>query len=456
MAFSEELEVGVPATASAGEICDPREGGVQSAATEQLDSGTPRDDISHVETLRRVGRELTQQLETPHLLERLCQLTVEALQCDSSTTYVLRLEENAYVPVANHGGTQEQWETLRHLHIPRGVTEYVTRLEREDVFQLDLTQLLDSHPINRVPRQYGISRVLLMALRRGRELIGFHAACYLGRVEPFAAWQERLGEAMSHLATLALEVARLRDESALDQRVRSVFVGTLSHELRTPLQAIQGYHDLLLEGEYGPLTEEQAHILRRAYTSSQSLLDMMNEALDLSGWETRRIPLHVREVRLPELLDEVAVETDTLARKPGLRVSWYAAADLAAARTDPVKLKIVLKNLVGNAIKFSRQGNVTVEAGPVGGGVEFCVTDTGSGISSEMRRAIFEPFWQGGNTAAEPNAGAGLGLYIVRRLVDRLGGTVQVNSKVGQGSCFRVWIPQDVQEDGSPVSRVGS
>jgi signal transduction histidine kinase len=210
------------------------------------------------------------------------------------------------------------------------------------------------------------------------------------------------------------------------------------------LQAIQGYLDLLLSGEYGPVTEEQSDVLRRVYNSAESLLDIVNTALELSRPDASRGPLHLQDVHVSELLNEVASETTGVIRKPGLSIVWRTAPNLPPARTDPTKLKLVLKNLVGNAIKYTEKGRVTVDTRSASGGVLFRVSDTGSGIAPDMRRAVFEPFRQAGSIPGQ-HGGAGLGLYIVRRLVDRLGGTISLESQVGQGSSFQVWIPKDAR-----------
>lgn len=261
--------------------------------------------------------------------------------------------------------------------------------------------------------------------------------------------REALGASIAALiAALERRTAQLNEARALLKTPAAA--GTLSHELRTPLQAIQGYLDLLLSGEYGELNEEQTDVLRRVYTSAESLLDIVNTALELSKPETSRTPLHVEEVQVSELLSEVASETSGAIRKPGLSIVWRTAPNLPPARTDPTKLKLVLKNLVGNAIKFTDKGKVTVDARAASGGLQFRVTDTGAGIAADMRRAIFEPFRQGGPVPGQ-HGGAGLGLYIVRRLVDRLGGTISLESQVGEGSSFQVWIPENARRETRPA-----
>jgi signal transduction histidine kinase len=129
--------------------------------------------------------------------------------------------------------------------------------------------------------------------------------------------------------------------------------------------------------------------------------------------------------------------------KPGVTVSWNVVDAPLSLRTDPVKLRMILKNLVGNAIKFTDRGNVWVEAARRHGGIELVVRDTGIGIPTESLLLIFEAFRQAGAAIAPRYGGAGLGLYIVRKLLEALGGAIEVNSSVGDdhGSTFRVWLP---------------
>jgi len=242
---------------------------------------------------------------------------------------------------------------------------------------------------------------------------------------------------------MALQNARLVEELELANQFKSHFVATMSHELRTPLNVIIGYHDLLLEGTFGSLSEEQSYILRRAHRSARELLDLINATLDLSRYEAKRIPLEIRDVSVGELVDEVMRETWELPDKPALSVEWDVAEDIPPLRTDRVKLKMVLKNLIGNAIKFTEEGTVSIEVQARDGAVEFCVRDTGIGIPPEAVAVIFEPFRQADSSTTARYGGTGLGLYIVHRLLDILGGSITVASEVGAGSAFRVCLPQE-------------
>jgi signal transduction histidine kinase len=136
-----------------------------------------------------------------------------------------------------------------------------------------------------------------------------------------------------------------------------------------------------------------------------------------------------------------------LCEQSGLACVWRVAADLPPLQTDPGKLKVVLKNLLSNAVKFTTEGSVTVEAQAVRGGVEFGVTDTGIGIPADAFSFIFEPFRQVDSSDTRPYSGSGLGLHIVQRLLEVLSGTITVESEVGKGSTFRVWLPSGKPRD---------
>jgi signal transduction histidine kinase len=202
---------------------------------------------------------------------------------------------------------------------------------------------------------------------------------------------------------------------------------------------------MLLDGAFGALSETQREPLRRADRSARELLDLVSATLDLSRFEARQLPLDLGDVDVAELVDEVGREFAALTSGSRIELTWHVTPDVPLLRTDRVKLKMVLQNLVGNAVKFTERGHVRLEAAPRSGGVEFLVSDTGIGIASDAQAVIFEPFRQ----IESGRGGAGLGLYIVTQLIGALGGTIAVESAVGKGSTFRVCVPQ------TPASRQG-
>jgi signal transduction histidine kinase len=158
----------------------------------------------------------------------------------------------------------------------------------------------------------------------------------------------------------------------------------------------------------------------------------------MSRLESGRLPFDLRDFHLADLLCEIDAETRDLQRKPAVCFAWEPVPVLPPLYSDPSKIKVVLKNLVGNAVKFTDAGTITVRAGRAGDGVEICVSDTGRGIAADLLPVIFEPFRQ---ATPDHRGGVGLGLYIVRRLLGELGGSVAVDSAPGRGSTFRVWVP---------------
>ena len=391
--------------------------------------------------LARVGRELISALDTPVILDRLCQLTTEVLGCDCSHALVWKPEEDVYVPISGHGYPPEQWECIRVMKLPRALmAPGLGRLEHAEVANVCVASV-PHMPTAVLALEYGITRALNAALRRGGEIIGMLVACDRGPQEPFTPQQERIARGIAQLASLALENARLVEELGRASRLKSDFVATMSHELRTPLNVIVGYNSLLLDGAFGDLTPEQLDTVQRVEDSAHELLDLINATLDVSRLEAGGLPLDLREVAVADLIAEVDAETRALQQKPGVRFVWQVEPQLPRLRTDPLKLKVVLKNLIGNAVKFTDEGSVTVAAHRRDGVMEFSVADTGIGIPPEARELIFEPFRQADSSPTRRYGGVGLGLYIVRRFLEILGGAVTVDSEVGRGSTFQVTVP---------------
>ncbi len=394
--------------------------------------------------LARVGQEIISSLSSPALLNRLCQLTTEVLGCDHSHTWLWHAPDEAFVPVAGYGDSPEQWEIMRLVKFGRSaLATQLAGMEREGVVNTKIADLPDSEA-KTAARAYGMTVGLMVPLRRGGELVGFHTADYHGREEVLGERHQRIARGIGQLASLALENVRLIEELERANRLKSDFVATMSHELRTPLNIIMGYNQLFLEGDYGSMTEEQIDTLQRMDKSAQGLLELITATLDLSRLETGQVKPEVQAIALPDLVTELEAEISGLREKPNVDFAWDLAPGLPELRSDPVKLKMVFKNLIGNAIKFTDAGSVAVRLRPRDGGVEITVADTGVGIAREMLPVIFEPFRQADVFRTREHGGVGLGLYIVRRLLDLLGGTIDVESTVGQGSTFRVWVPSQV------------
>ena len=389
----------------------------------------------------RVGQEIMSSLSNRGLLNRLCQVTTEVMGCDRSGTSLWDAREEAFVPVASYGDSPEQWETMRLLRFRRSaLATQIEAMERDGIFKMKIADLPDSGP-KAAACACGVTASMMVPLHRGSELVGFHTADYCGREEVLGERNARIARGIGQLASLALESVRLIEELERANRLKSDFVATMSHELRTPLNNILGYSDLLLDGGFGPMTKDQVHTLQRIGKSAEGLLKLITATLDLSSLDTGQVQLDVQAIDLPDLVRELDAEISGLRENPNVNFAWDVAPEVPELRSDPAKLKVVLKNLISNAIKFTHAGSVVVRLRARDGGVEITVADTGAGIAREMLPVIFDPFRQGEPAMTRQHPGVGLGLYIVRRAIDVLGGTIEAESIVGQGSTFCVWVP---------------
>jgi PAS domain S-box-containing protein len=392
--------------------------------------------------LARVGQELISSLDIPAILARLCRLVSELLDGERSAIVVWRLteEKSCQALLRTSGDAQADAEALRAFTLPRSIVmEFSQRFETEDIVEMTADELCQLG-LNEVAPFHAAAPILCLALRHGKELIGLQTIGYRRwqRLEP---GKKRIACGIAQIASVALANARVLEELERANRLKQDFVGTMSHELRTPLNVILGYNELLREGAFGALSAEQCDILERMNKSATQLLDLINATLDLSRLQSQSTPMTLTRVSVAELFAELAAEFRSLPQKPAISLTWRVEPGLVFVQTDQVKLKMILKNLVGNALKFTDAGEVSTTARAQGEGVEFLVCDTGIGIPSEAQVFIFEPFRQIDSSTTRRHGGVGLGLYIVRQLLDLLGGAVSIDSEVGKGSTFRIWIP---------------
>lgn len=284
----------------------------------------------------------------------------------------------------------------------------------------------------------------------------FATAVFYGYLVDRTRQERRRADESERLARqLERTVAELRVLYAKAQesdRVKSEFLASVSHEFRTPLVALLGYVDLLLEGAFEPLQPGQEDALGRARTAGRNLHQLITRVLEASHIEFEHERVTPGECDLNALFGELRIEFGDTA---STTVHYPAHVDVPALHTDAAKLRTILRNLIENAIKYTPEGEVSIEArfDPPNDRVEIRVSDTGIGIAADDLPHVFEAFRQGVDQSRQGGSGVGLGLYIVRRLVTVLGGDVTVESRPGKGSTFRLRLPRVLPpsaESGAP------
>jgi signal transduction histidine kinase len=274
---------------------------------------------------------------------------------------------------------------------------------------------------------------------------------------------QRLQERSKELEVLSAELIRVN-------KMKSEFLANVSHELRTPLNAIVGFVDLLREGVYGELTPRQAGPVQRIEASASHLRHLVDQILDLAKMAAGRLEVHSEPIDLRPFILDVATEIEPLVAEKNLYLSLALSSALPRVRTDPTHLRQILVNLLGNAVKYTEKGTITVRSRLVPATdtslpqhlrapddaptpssrpwVAVQVVDTGIGIAQGDQARIFEEFEQvnAGPRGDSMNRGTGLGLPISRRLARLLGGDVTVTSELGRGSTFSVWLPGEATQ----------
>ena len=246
------------------------------------------------------------------------------------------------------------------------------------------------------------------------------------------------------------ELLMAKDAAEAASQAKSRFLANMSHELRTPMNGVMGMIQLT---QFGTLDDEQRGYLDLALSSGRALVQILNDILDLTSVEEHKFSLHNETFPLRECISGTVSILIPEALRKSLQLVTSVADDLPHVVVgDPLRLRQVLTNLIGNAVKFTAQGKVVIQVAPGPGGITFTVTDTGIGIPADKRDLLFKPFSQVDDSLTRRYGGTGLGLAISRELVGLMGGTISCESTEGVGSTFAFTIPLGVLDVAAPVT----
>ena len=246
----------------------------------------------------------------------------------------------------------------------------------------------------------------------------------------------------------AIENARLFGELQekslqveIESRHKSQFLANMSHELRTPLNAILGYTELVLDCIYGEIPDRMRGVMERVQVNGRHLLGLINDVLDLAKIEAGQLTLEMAEYAMKEVVEGALDAVEPLAGEKQITLRSEISPDLPAGWGDERRLAQVLMNLIGNAIKFTDAGEVSIRASTLDEALLVAVRDTGSGISEVDQGRIFDEFQQADSSSIRRKGGTGLGLSIAKRIIEMHGGCIWVESALGEGSTFSFTLP---------------
>jgi signal transduction histidine kinase len=424
--------------------------------------------IENTRLLNELRESLQQQTATAEVLKLISRSTFDlqavfntllesaAELCAADHGWFVRRQGKYFSWLASYGHAPEVHARIRDyfnarqaLPVDRGSIVGRTMLEAKTVHVSDV--LLDKEYALSDLQKIGSYRAALgVPLLREGNVVG---AIFLARTvpQPFTDKQIELIETFADQAVIAIENVRLFDEIQeknrqleLASQNKSQFVSSMSHELRTPLNAIIGLTEMMVSNAARFGVEKALEPLKRVNAAGTHLLGLINQVLDLSKIEAGKLELNPESVSLSPLIDEVIGTAGQLAEKNKNRLVVEAEQSLGVITVDPMRLRQILLNLLSNACKFTKQGEVKLRARRVANGgdwIELAVCDTGIGMTPEQQAKLFAEFTQADSLTARHFGGTGLGLAISRKLARMLGGDVTVASEPGKGSVFTVRLP---------------
>jgi signal transduction histidine kinase len=419
--------------------------------------------IENVRLLNELRESLQQQTATADVLKVISRSTFDlqvvldtlvgsaARLCEADMAAIVRLHGSSYRHAASYGYAPELHEHMLNFRFKPGRGTAAGRVVLEGrVVQIADIRADPEFALGGPLGAAGARTILGVPLLREGIPIGV-IVLIRRAVQEFTAKQIELVTTFADQAVIAIENVRLFDEIEEKSRQlaeasqhKSQFVASMSHELRTPLNAIIGLTEMMYTNAARFGTEKAQEPLRRVHAAGTHLLGLINQVLDLSKIEAGKLELNPQTVELAPLIDEVIGTARQLAEQNKNRLVLETQDNLGAITVDPMRLRQILLNLLSNACKFTKNGDVSLRGRRVTDGcdwIELAVADTGIGLTAEQQAKLFEEFSQADATTAQRFGGTGLGLAISRKLARMMGGDVTVASAPGKGSVFTLRLP---------------
>jgi signal transduction histidine kinase len=405
--------------------------------------------VEELQALGEVSQAVNSTLDLQTVLSTIVAKAVQLSGTEGGAIYVFDELEQLFRLQATYGFSEELIAAVQDQHI--GASDAIRQVT-QDRQPLEIADIRDEppSPLREIAMRAGYRARLTVPLIGTDKIVG---ALVIRRKQPgnFPKGTIQLLQTFAAQSVLAIQNARLfreiEDKSRqlqLASEHKSQFVSSVSHELRTPLNAIIGLTEMMVSNAARFGTEKAKEPLQRVNRAGTHLLGLINQVLDLSKIEAGKLELNPQTVQLAPLIKDVISTAEQLAEQNKNRLVVDAQENLGALSVDPMRLRQILLNLLSNACKFTKEGEVKLAARKVSNGstfVEFAVSDTGIGMTAEQQAKLFEEFSQADASTAQRFGGTGLGLAITRKLARMMGGDVTVASEPGKGSVFTVRLP---------------
>lgn len=412
------------------------------ARTRELDRS-----VQELQALAEVGRAISSTLELKVVLKTIVDRAVDLAGCDAGSIFHYHADTGTFALGETTGLDDEVIARLRQLDISARETGQGEAITTRLPLQLPDLSKRPSYPLRDAAIEAGLRAALIVPLIGAEGPLG--TLVLQRRVEgEFPLAIVNLMQTFADQSVIALQNARLFEEIArqrhaleLASQHKSQFLANTSHELRTPLNAILGYTELVLDDIYGEVPGKIRAVLERVQSNGRHLLALINDVLDLSKIEAGQLVLSIDGYSMKQVVQTVMSATEALSAERGLTLAAIIPDNLPFADGDERRITQVLLNLVGNAIKFTDTGGISIEVGSDQTTFQVAVADTGPGIALADQQAVFEEFRQLDNSSTRTKGGTGLGLAIAKKIIELHGGRIWVESEPGRGACFRFTLP---------------
>lgn len=408
--------------------------------------------VDELQALGEVSRVVSSTLDLNKVLTSILHHAVQLSDTNGGTVFEFEESEQFFVPRVYYGLSNAITKKLERSVLRIGDKTAIGQAGQQKApVQISDLEIESEYPLPYVLED-GFCALLAVPLMRQDKLIGGLVVMrkYAGNFSDRTVGLLQTFAAQSALtiynAQLYKQIEEKSSQLELADKHKSEFLANMSHELRTPLNAILGYTELILDEIYGDVPEKIKKPLARLEKNGRHLLNLINDVLDLSKIEAGRLTLILDDYSLGELVNTVLVSVEGLAEEKGIKLSATIDIDLPIGKGDQQRIGQVLVNLLGNAVKFTDEGEVGIEVGTTNSAFLVSVLDTGLGLSVEDKQIIFNEFHQVDGSSTRERGGTGLGLSIAKKIVEMHGGTIWADSRPEGGAIFSFSIPICVEQ----------